>query len=119
MIGHWKVEVTFPNGESRALQFEAQEGGKGSLQLLDPRAPACASGNVLGANWTRGEGQSVTFSGAVEFPLGNVGRDPGTLVFHGKVETGSLITGEVDFSPATKERPSKHGTFRAVRTGNP
>jgi len=57
----------------------------------------------------------VTFSGGVEFPIGNVGRDPGTLVFKGKFETESLITGEVEFSPLIGDRPSKSGTFKAIR----
>jgi hypothetical protein len=37
------------------------------------------------------------------------------LVFKGKFEKTDLITGEVDFSPLVGERPSKHGTFKAVR----
>ena len=65
------------------------------------------------AKWTQGEGNAVTFSGAVEFPIGNVGRDAGTLVFKGKFETPDLITGEVDFSPLVGDRPSKSGTFKA------
>jgi hypothetical protein len=54
-------------------------------------------------------------SGAVEFPIGNVGRDAGTLMFKGKFETASLITGKVEFSPLVGEKPSKHGTFEAAR----
>ena len=70
------------------------------------------------AKWSQGEGNSVTFSGPVEFMLGNVGRDAGTLVFKGKFETESLITGEVEFSPLVGDRPSKSGTFKAVRAGS-
>ena len=33
----------------------------------------------------------------------------------GKFETADLISGEVEFSPSVGERPSKHGTFKAVR----
>jgi hypothetical protein len=51
----------------------------------------------------------------MEFLLGNVGRDAGTLTCKGKFETPDLITGEVDFSPSVGEGPSKHGTFKAVR----
>jgi hypothetical protein len=57
----------------------------------------------------------VTFSGRVEFLIGNVGRDAGTLTCKGKFETADLITGEADFSPLMGERPSKLGTFKAVR----
>jgi hypothetical protein len=55
------------------------------------------------------------FSGPVEFMLGNVGRDAGTLVCKGKFETESLITGEVEFSPLVGDGPSKSGTFKAIR----
>lgn len=118
MIGSWKVDITFPNGESRSLRFDAQSGGKGFFLLLDPRSKVSGPGSKpLEAKWSQGEGNSVTFSGPVEFPLGNVGRDPGTLVFKGKLERETSITGEVDFSPAIGEQPPKHGTFKAVRAG--
>jgi len=115
MVGSWKVDITFATGESRSLRFDAQGDGKGSFLLLNQAAPAGAAGKPLQAKWTRGDGNSVTFSGAIEFPLGNVGRDPGTLIFRGKFETETTMTGEVDFSPAIGEQPSKHGTFKAVR----
>jgi hypothetical protein len=115
MIGKWKIEIAFPNGDNRVLRFDAQEAGKGSLLLVDPRADHWESAKPAEARWTQDAGNSITFSGAVEFPLGNVGRDPGTLVFKGKCETESLIVGEVDFSPLIGDRPSKSGTFKATR----
>lgn len=118
MIGRWKVEITFPNGGNRSLRFEAQGAGKGSFLLLDPRSNFWEPARPAEAKWTQGDGNSVTFSGAVEFPIGNVGRDAGTLVFKGKFETESLIAGEVEFSPLVGDRPSKSGTFKAVRAGD-
>src|SRR6266700_7344796 len=118
MIGSWKVDITFTNGESRSLRFDAQAAGKGSFLLLDPRLKVWGPAKPAEAKWTQGGGNSVTFSGAVEFPLGNVGRDAGTLEFKGKFETPSLITGEVEFAPLVGERPSKHGTFKAVPAGD-
>jgi hypothetical protein len=117
MIGSWKVDITFTNGESRLLRFDAQGAGKGSFLLLDPRSKVWGPGKPSEAKWTQGEGNAVTFSGPVEFLLGNVGRDPGTLVFKGKLETETSITGEVDFSPLIGDQPSKRGTFKAVRAG--
>ena len=115
MIGRWKVEITFPNGGNRSLRFEAQDAGKGSFLLVDPRSDHWESTKPSEAKWTQGPGNSVTFSGAIEFPLGNVGRDPGTLLFNGKFETENLIAGEVEFSPLVGDRPSKSGTFKAIR----
>ena len=117
MIGSWKVDITFTNGESRSLRFDAQSEGKGTFLLLDPKLKVWGPAKPSEAKWTGGEGNSVTFSGPVEFMLGNVGRDAGTLVFKGKFETADLITGEVEFAPLVGERPSKHGTFKAVRAG--
>ena len=117
MIGTWKVDITFTNGESRSLRFDAQGAGKGTFLLLDPKLKVWGPAKPSEAKWSRGEGNSVTFSGPVEFMLGNVGRDAGTLVCKGKFETSDLITGEVEFSPLVGERPSKHGTFKAVRAG--
>jgi len=115
MVGRWNIEITFANEEHRSLRFDAQDGGKGTLLLVDPKSRVWGSATPSEAKWTRSDDNSVTFSGAVEFMLGNVGRDAGTLVFNGKFETSDLIRGEVGFSPLVGERPSKHGTFKAVR----
>jgi hypothetical protein len=117
MIGRWNVEITFANEDHRSLRFDAQEAGKGSFLLLDPRLKYWGPAKPSEAKWSPVEGNSVTFSGPVEFLIGNVGRDAGTLVFKGKFETPSLITGEVEFAPLVGERPSKHGTFKAVPAG--
>jgi hypothetical protein len=117
MTGTWNVEITFANAQHHSLRFEAQDGGKGSLQLTDPAAKVWSGAKPSEAKWSRGEENSVTFSGPVEFLLGNVGREAGTLTCKGKFETADLISGEVEFSPSVGERPSKHGTFKAVRSG--
>ena len=115
LIGRWNVEITFANEEHRSLRFEARSDGKGTLALADPRAAAWGAAQPSDAKWSRSEGNAVTFSGPVEFLLGNVGRDAGTLVCKGKFETSDLITGDAEFSSQVGERPSKHGTFKAVR----
>ncbi len=115
VIGKWNVEITFANANRYSLQFDGQAGGKGSLLLLDPRSTHWEGAKRAEAKWTRGEGNSVTFSGPIEFSIGNVGRDAGTLVLKGTFETQDLITGEMEFSPLSGGGPSKHGTFKAVR----
>jgi hypothetical protein len=117
MTGTWNVEVSFGAGGQHTLRFDAQGGGEGTFVLTDPIAKAWGADKPSEAKWTRGEGDSVTFSGPMEFPIGNVGRDAGTLVFKGKFERPDLITGEVEFSPLVGDRPSKHGTFKATRAG--
>jgi hypothetical protein len=115
VIGIWNVEITFANNDHRSLRFEARGDGKGSLAAADPRSKVWDGSKPSEAQWNGGKENSVTFSGAVEFLLGNVGRDPGTLTCRGKFETPDLIIGEAEFSPSVGERPSKHGTFKAIR----
>ena len=117
LIGTWKIEITFANEQPRSLRFDAQGDGKGSFLVLDPRLKAWGPAKPSEAKWSRGEGNSVTFSGPVEFLLGNVGRDTGTLTCKGKFESADVISGEVEFSPSVGDRPSRHGTFKAVRSG--
>lgn len=115
MIGRWNVDIIFADGRKHSLRFEAQDAGKGFLELLDPRAKAWGAATHWEAKWTLEKENTVTFSGPAEFMLGNVGRDAGTLTFKGKFETPDVINGEVEFDPLVGERPSKHGTFKATR----
>ena len=118
MTGRWTIDVTFAAGVQHSLRFDAQPSGKGTFQLLDPKAHVWGADKPSEATWKQGEGNAVTFSGPMEFLIGNVGRDAGRLMFKGKFENPDFITGEVEFSPQMGERPSKHGTFKAVRNKN-
>jgi hypothetical protein len=115
VTGSWKIEITFANDQHRFLRFDAQNDGKGTLTVTDPQSKVWTGTQPSAAKWTPGDENSVTFSGPAEFLIGNVGRDAGTLTCKGKLETGDLIIGEVDFSPLVGDGPSKHGTFKAVR----
>jgi hypothetical protein len=115
LLGRWNIDINFADGNKRSLRFDAQADGKGTFLLLDPMLSRWGPAKPSEAKWTPEDQNSVTFSGVVEFPLGNVGRDPGTLMFTGKFEGPDSISGEVDFAPLVGERPSKHGTFKATR----
>jgi hypothetical protein len=115
VTGSWKIDITFANDQHRFLRFDAQNGGKGTLTVTDPRSKVWTGAKSSEAKWTTGEGNSATFSGPAEFLIGNVGRDAGNLTFNGKFENADLITGAVDFSPLAGDGPSKQGTFKAVR----
>jgi hypothetical protein len=119
MVGSWNIDITFGNQEHRSVRFDAQSDGKGSLMAADPRSKVWGPAKSSEAKWSRGEGNSVTFSGRVEFMLGNVGVDAGTLTCKGKFEAADLISGEVEFSPLVGDGPSKHGTFKGVRNTKP
>jgi hypothetical protein len=85
VIGTWNLEITFPNDEHRSVRFDARADGKGSLAAADPRSRVWDGSKPSEAKWNQGEENSTTWSGAVEFLLGNVGRDAGTLTFKGKI----------------------------------
>src|ERR1043165_4542424 len=72
MIGKWKVDIEFGNGDSRSVYFEAREAGNGSFSLVDPKSSDWDGGKPPGVKWTLNSDNSVTFSGPMEFPLGNV-----------------------------------------------
>ena len=115
MTGTWNVDITFANERHHSLLFEAQGDGKGSLQLTDPAAKVWGATSLrkqsgVGAKETR---DLLRASGIY---AGNVGRDAGTLTCKGKFESADLISGEVEFSPSVGDRPSRHGTFKAVRS---
>jgi hypothetical protein len=115
LIGSWNIEIAFADGSKRSLRLDAQDAGKGTLMVVDPRLKVWGPGKPSEAKWSRDDQNSVTFSGPVEFMLGNVGRDAGTLMFKGKFENADLITGDVDFAPLVGDRPTRHGTFKASR----
>ncbi len=82
--------------------------------MVEPAEPSAAE-------WTQSDDHSVMLSGSVQFPLGNVGIDRGTLVLKGKFGTEGSITGEAIFFPLDqdpkdpKAKPSKSGSFKANR----
>jgi hypothetical protein len=123
VIGSWKVEVAFQSGESRSLRFEALGSGKGSFLLVVPKPVQVLPAVPSAAEWTQTDSQSITFSGPVQFPLGNVGLQRGILILKGKFETDGTITGEAKFfasdqetiSPNPKAEPLKSGSFKAIR----
>jgi hypothetical protein len=120
-VGRWKVDITFTDASQHSLRFDVQDSGKGSFLLLDSRSSLLDPAKSSEAKWTQTGVTELDFSGAVEFPIGNVGRDVGTLVFKGTFDTADLISGEVAFFPIVQDskdpspKPSKTGAFKATR----
>ena len=122
LMGRWKVDITFENQSKRSLRFEAEDSGKGSL-LLEPRSNWDEPAKPAQAKWTVGKEKRVTILGPVEFPIGNVGRETGVLVFKGSFKAESKIIGDfafftMDQDPMDpKATPTKTGKFEATRVG--
>lgn len=121
MIGNWKIAITFQNGEQRFVRFESHESGKGSFQLTDAAAKVWGPSEPSEANWIQAAGDSVTISGPMQFPLGNVGIDRGTLLLKGKFGAEGVISGAASFFPLGEDsggstaKASKIGSFKATR----
>ncbi len=119
LIGSWRVEIAFENGERRSFRLDARAAGKGSFLPLGPRQIGPTEPSA--AEWTQSDDHSLSVSGPVQFPLGNVGLARGTMVLKGKFGIDGSITGEACFFPSEqdpkdpKATPSKSGTFSAVR----
>ncbi len=121
LAGRWKVEFKFSSDKEHTLRFDAESDGKGAFLLLDPVSNLIPPAAPTKAQWEQAAPDQATFSGDIEFPIGNVGRDAGTLVFKGNFDSASSISGKVSFfragqdlkNPATI--PAKTGEFTAKR----
>ncbi|SRR6266487_3994175 len=123
-LGRWKVDVTFTDGSQHTLRFDVQVSGRGAFLLLDSRSSLLEPAKSSEAKWTQTGIAELDFSGTVEFPIGNVGRIVGALVFKGTFDTTDSISGDVEFFPIVQDskepepKPSKTGTFKATRVAS-
>jgi hypothetical protein len=123
MAGRWKVEFIFRGTESHNLEFDAKASGEGTFLILDARSSLLPPAEPTKASWKRLNSNQITFSGEVEFAIGNVGRDPGILIFKGSLESPTSISGSVVFfaegqnTNDPKAVPAKTGKFTAKRLG--
>lgn len=115
VVGRWKVEFTLSDSATRHLQFDAYASGKGTFLLLDPRSNLVPPAEPTKAEWNQTASGQVSFSGEVEFPIGNVGRQAGTLTLNGAFDSSNSISGNVIFVDSTADAVTLFGTFTAVR----
>lgn len=121
LVGRWKIDITFANSDHHVLRLEAEGAGKGSLLLQDSQSNLVEPAQPTKVTWRQSGERQVTFSGPVEFPIGNVGRDQGTLIFRGNLKGDDYLSGDVAFfsmdqDPENpKSIPSRTGRFKATR----
>ncbi len=121
LVGRWRVEFSIYDTEKHTLQFDADASGDGTYLLLDSRSSLLPPAEPSKAGWKLVASNRVTISGEIEFPIGNVGRNAGTLTFKGVFDSPGLISGEVAFfsqgqdprDPSTV--PAGKGRFTARR----
>jgi hypothetical protein len=120
LVGRWKIDITFENQSKHSLRLDAEDSGTGSL-LLEARSNWDEPANPYQAKWTMGKDKRVTILGRVEFPIGNVGREPGVLALKGVYKSAKIITGEIAFFSMDQDpmdpnaTPIKTGKFEATR----
>ena len=117
LSGRWKVEFILSDSRPHAIQFDADDSGAGTFLLLD-KVSSLVEVHPTKATWSQLTSE-VTFSGDMEFPLGNVGREVGTLTFTGALTSPQAFSGEVSFVNVSKDQPTKNGTFSATRVDVP
>jgi hypothetical protein len=121
LVGRWKIDLTFENESKRSLSFDADDSGRGALTLEGARDNWDEPAKPSQVKWMADAEKRMTFSAPVEFPIGNVGRETGVLVFKGVFKSESSITGNVALYPMDqdpmdpKSIPSKTGKFEATR----
>jgi hypothetical protein len=119
LVGTWDVDYTL-GGVSRALRFTAEPDGKGTFTLRDARSDLVAGVVPTPATW-KDLGSRLRIAGDVEYPIGNVGRETGTLVLTGPLAAADRLSGDSAFFPPDRDPadasavPSKTGTFVATR----
>jgi len=118
--GVWDIEFTL-DGHPHRLRFRAEAGGTGSFLLRDPRSDLVEAAEPSPASWRATASAQAAFRGRVEFPIGNVGREEGTLVFRGTFTAETRLAGEVAFFASNVDpdepaaSPAKKGPFTAAR----
>lgn len=121
-VAGWNVTFSF-TGEPfvRQLRFMSFAGGTGKF-FMTVSGPTTQSQAVFPAVWDQVTTSLMSFSGEVEFPIGNCCRETGTLVFKGTRAFNGSMSGPVIFvtnqsGPTTTTPASyviKTGTFTAL-----
>jgi hypothetical protein len=122
LSGSWQVEFNLSGVGEKKLVFDAKVKGSGSFLLLDTGPDGKSKPDPLTAAWSQTTNGRVNFSGEVELPVGTCCREVGTLMFKGKFNSSSTISGKAIFVTSTVDEEnfngfrSMLGSFTAART---
>lgn len=122
LTGRWHVKFTFVAREEKNLIFDSQPNGAGTFRLLDTTPDSKPETFTRPAAWALTTNDRASFSAEVELPIGTCCREVGTLIFKGKFDSNTSLSGKVIFVASTidEENPigfrSLIGTFTAART---
>jgi hypothetical protein len=121
LAGRWRVTFSLSGATEKHLIFEANVKGAGSFLLLDTGPDDKPIPDAAPAAWSELTNNRVSISGEAELPIGTCCREIGTLIFKGKFQSNTLITGGLVFVTSVDEEESPYkyrshvGTFTARR----
>lgn len=109
LIGAYDVTFSLSATENRRLTFLLYPGGTGTFRQFGPRTiPTNANAPTPSVyDWITPD--IISFSGEVRFLIGNVGQDPGTLIFKGHRSSNGTITGRAIFITNTPDATNPTG----------
>lgn len=113
--GIWMIDLTL-DSRPHQIQFNAQGDHTGTLLLLDNQSSLNPPPTPQKATWMSFDDGRMEVSGHMEFPIGNVGVDSGTLVLTGTFSGLNSFIGTANFVNDSGTQPPKTGNFSAVRT---
>lgn len=119
LAGRWQIDIVFPNAREHRIQFDALGSGTGTFLLLDEVSNLNPPPTFKKAEWKAETAAQFTLAGDVEFPIGNVGIDAGTLHFDGAMNTADSIGGTVTFTGKATSQITKSGSFTGKRLEAP
>jgi hypothetical protein len=120
LSGRWHVTFSLQGDPKKNLIFEPQAKGAGTFKLLDTAVDNKPVTDPAPAVWSELTNNRVSFTGEIELQLGNCCREVGTLIFKGKWQSSTSITGKIVFVTSIDEEESPYqfrshiGTFTAT-----
>jgi|SRR5262245_29263921 len=110
----YDVRFTLSLHGQKSLRFVANPNNRGTFRLRG-RTSWDPPNITTPAVWDRITLTLMTFSGEVQFPIGNCCRETGTLIFKGEVDSNGIIVGKTIFVTNTPDTGSPTGFV--IRTG--
>ena len=117
-LGRWEIQFSLDDGAPHKVRFDADASGRGPFLLLDVRSNLLPDATPTEAKWSQSDSNQMTVSGFIEFPIGNVGRDPGRLNLSGTFSSSDMFSGSVVFVSDLKDRADRSGSFTATRANS-
>ena len=108
IVSGYDVSFTLCDYRQQKLIFLATADNRGTFQLLR-RTTWKPPSVTTPAVWDRITPTLMSFSGEMQFPIGNCCRETGTLIFKGQINSNGVITGRVVFVTNTPDPTNPTG----------